>query len=195
MTGATLLIVEAAVVVAAAPLCGLAMAVRQFRGGGRVAMVCAAIVAVSLAWTLGSWGLTREAASAALTAHVTLVTAALALGAVGAWCGSTFRDPLDAVACSLALALAAAIGLFAAGPVVADLPTSVVNALLTANPIVATASAANIDLLRTELLYQLSPVAHRRFDYPAWYAAPAWYTAVMLACGAGIARTLRKAWL
>jgi hypothetical protein len=126
-----------------------------------------------------------------MATHLTLGAAGLALAVFGAWCGSTFRDPLDAAACSVAVVLIATCGLFALGTLSADLPTSVVNAALLANPIVAVASAANIDLLRFEFLYQISPIAHGRFDYPAWYLAAACFSLVSLMAAAGVARARR----
>ena len=65
------------------------------------------------------------------------------------------------------------------------------NAALLANPIVAVASAANIDLLRFEFLYQVSPIVHRTFDYPTWYLAVACFSAAALLATAGAAHARR----
>ena len=127
----------------------------------------------------------------ALEAHLTLGAATLALGALGVWCGSAFRDPLDAAASSLAAALVATCGLLCLGSFSADLPTPIVNAALLANPIVAVASAANIDLLRFEFLYQTSPIVHRTFDYPTWYLAVACFSVAALIATAGAAHARR----
>ena len=59
-----------------------------------------------------------------------------------------------------------------------------INAALAASPLVATASAASFDLLRTDVLYRLSPIAHVRFDYPDW---PASVTLYLLLAAAGFA--------
>lgn len=190
---ASLFIVEAAVVVLTAPLAGVALGSRLADRGvwaalGPPTIALAALLSLSGLATIAARGVTNETLRTALVSHTTLGAAALALGAFGALCRSAFRDPLDAAACGAGLAIVAAAGLFAAGPAVADLPTPLVNAALAANPIVATASAANIDLLRTDLLYRLSPLAHRRFDYPVWYAASAGYLAVAIICVACVAR-------
>ena len=72
-----------------------------------------------------------------LVPTATLAVIGLALAALGGWFGAAWRDPLDAAAFSSSTALVAALGLFAAGPLAADLPTGIVNAALAANPIVA----------------------------------------------------------
>jgi hypothetical protein len=189
---AILPILEAAVLVVAAPLCGVALATRRFRGGMAAAALFALLLAASAAWTLTSWGRSPDALRAVLLSHATLAVTGLALAALGGWFGSTFRDPLDAAALSAGAALVAALGLFAAGPLVADLPTGIVNAALSASPIVATASAADVDLLRTDLLYRVSPLAHRRFEYPRWYSPLVWYGMLLLVSIAGIVGSLRR---
>jgi hypothetical protein len=70
----------------------------------------------------------------------------------------------------------AVTAVFAAGPVLDGLPRRVLDAALVANPVVATAAGANLDLFRMNLFYQLSPLAHRQVDYPAVAVALAAYT-------------------
>jgi hypothetical protein len=188
---ALLPIVEASVLVVAAPLCGVALAVRRFRGAIPAAVLFGLALLVSAIWTMLASGPSSESIPTTLVSHATLAVAGLALAALGGWFGAACRDPLDAAAWSGAAALA----VFAAGPLAGDLPTSVVNAALLASPIVSTASAANVDLLRTDLLYRISPLAHGRFEYPLWYSALAVYGAVLLISVAGTARSLRKGWL
>jgi hypothetical protein len=189
---ATLPILESAVLVVAAPLCGVALATRRFRGAWPAAVLFAVTLAISAVLTIASRAWVAEAVRTALISHATLAVTGFALAALGAWLGSALRDPLDAAALSTGAAIAAALGLFALGPLGADLPTTIVNAALAASPIVANASAANVDLLRTDLLYRISPLAHGRFDYPTWYAALALYGAVLLISLAGTARSLRR---
>jgi hypothetical protein len=189
---ATLPILEAAVLVVAAPLCGVAFVSRRFRGARSAAALFAALLVASSASTLASWGWSSGVMRVVLLSHAILAVTGLALAALGAWVGSTFSDPLDAAAFSTGIALVAALGLFAAGPLVADLPTVIVNAALSANPLVTTAAAANVDLLRTDLLYRTSPLAHRRFEYPAWYSAFIWYGPLLVISVAGTARAWRR---
>jgi hypothetical protein len=66
---------------------------------------------------------------------------------------------------------------------------------LSLSPIVSVASAVNVDLLRTDLLYRISPLAHLRFEYPVWYSPLLLYGVVLLVSVAGTARSLRKGWL
>ena len=112
---------------------------------------------------------------------VTAATAILALCGVGLLCRRVFRDPLDCVAAVLVVAAVAAFGVFALGDLATVLPTSALNALLVGNPIVAVASAAHVDIFHRPLLYELSPIAHRDFRYPAWPLAAALYGGVAVA--------------
>jgi hypothetical protein len=191
VTTATLPIFEAAVLVVAAPLCGVALAVRRLRGVVPAAALFAAALTASALWTIAALGWSA-AGGRALVSHATVGTIGCALAALGAWFGSVWRDPLDAAAYSVGIALLATFGIFAAGPLAADLPTPVLNAALIASPIVSAASAADVDLLRTDLLYRISPLAHGRFDYPAWFAPLLMYGTLLLVSLAGTARALRK---
>ena len=195
MTTATLPILEAAVLVMAAPLCGVFLATRRFRGALPAAALFGVALMASAGWTVGTSGWSPAIVRTAFVSHATLAVVGLALAAFGGWLGAVFVDPLDAAAVGVGAALVAALGLVAAGPLGADLPTRVVNAALVASPIVSAASAADVDLLRTDLLYRVSPLAHGRFDYPPWYSAVAVYGTLLLISLAGTARALRKGWL
>lgn len=185
-------ILEAAILVVAAPLCGVALALRRFRDGRRAASWFVALLVASAAGTLAVGGWSPDAVRGVLLSHATLGVTGLALAALGAWLGSTFHDPLDAAAFSTGAALVAALGLFALGPLGSDLSTGIVNAALSASPIVSVAWATNVDLLRIELLYRISPLAHRQFEYPVWYSPLLWYGTLLLVSVAGTARSLRK---
>ena len=176
----------------AAPIAGVSLAARSRLAPGaggsswRVAALLLGAVllftAVSAAVTFG-WAAGRhDALVFVVRSHVTLSAVALALAAWGALCGTVFRDPLDAAAVSLGLAILAAVGLLLGGASVADLPRPVVGVALAASPIVAVAAAAHIDIVRMDLLYQISPLAHMQMEYPAWHSASGGYLAVALTC-------------
>ncbi len=112
----------------------------------------------------------------------TLGASFFGLVAMGTLCGSVFDDPLDGVACALALSLSAAFGVFAVGPLVTNVPPPLLTAVLAMTPVAATASAAGIDLFRSGPLYQLSPLAHTQFDYPAWTTASLMSAGLAFAC-------------
>ena len=114
--------------------------------------------------------------------HATLWAATMALAAMGALCATCVADPLDAAAGAVTLALAVSAGVLVAGPAIVDAPLGAIDAALLASPLVATASAANLDLLRGDVLYHLSPLAHGRFDYPAWWTASVCYAGFALLC-------------
>ena len=136
----------------------------------------------SIAWRFGQ----ANALSLVLQSHVTVLSVTVALAAWGALCAAWLHDPLDAAAVSVIVALGAAGGLLVGGAAVADLPPAVLAVGLTANPLVAVASAAHIDIMRMDLLYQISPLAHMQFEYPTWERACAWYLAVAFACCLGV---------
>ena len=194
MNASLLVLAEAALLAVWAPLLGLFTAMRVWPG--QTAGRSPAVELVSGAWRLGRPLLVRISlitglsAAAVVTLRATMVpgvwlqshailwSAALALAAFGALCGRMSREPLDAAACAVGLALLTAFALFAAGPVLDSIPAGLLHAALAANPIVATAAAASIDIFRMDLLYQLSPLAHRQVDYPSFTAAFGAYVSV-----------------
>jgi hypothetical protein len=174
----------------AAPLAGAAIG-RRARDAGRSAagvltlgVVAATALSAAVRWSLWDRSL---GAGPILTSHLTLGAASLALTMIGALAAVCFDDVLDAAALSLSFALVAAGGLIAMGPAAGRLPTPIVNAALMASPVFAVASAANIDILRGPTLYQLSPIAHARFDYAQWYTSSALFAAVAGLAAAGSA--------
>ena len=183
-----------------APVFGVVIAGRRTHGdrGGvlRPAMQIAAVAllfsAVSAVLTLG-WRLGQEdALSFVARSHVTLAACATALTAWGALCGAWFRNPLDAAGVSLLTTLSASVGLLVSGTIAGDLPRSFVAAGLTASPLVAVASAGQIDLLHSDLLYQISPLAHMQIDYPTWTLATACYLAAAGVCILTLTATNRR---
>lgn len=130
---------------------------------------------VSAALTFARLGLSLETATFVATSHAVLASVALALGALGAACRGFFRDQLDAAASSLVIATVAGGGIFVAGAPVGEIPATLRNAALLASPLMTMASAAHVDLVRTDILYQISPLAHVQVDYPSWAALCGWY--------------------
>jgi hypothetical protein len=194
---ALLYIAGAAVI--AAPLAGVAVGSRK-RGAWLasaelsplaavwpLSIAVVGFVATSALLTLFGFGIVGEDGwRFVATSHATLAAVSFALCAFGALCGGTFRDPLDAVACSLLIVFFATAGLLVAGAAVADAPRQLIDVALTASPLVAIASAAHIDIVRMGVPYQISPLAHLQIDYPTWYAASAWYLAVAGLCFVGL---------
>ena len=170
----------------------LVVARRQLLSAAAPLMLAlAAGVSVSAMAAALGWRLLPDSTALVAMSHATLASAALALAGLGAVAAGALRDPLDAAAASVTAALVLSGGLLVAGPTAGDLPTPLVNVALIASPLVGTTSAAHLDLLRSDVFYDLSPVAHRRFDYPDWRAASALYLAVALCCGAWTVRHLR----
>lgn len=166
-------------VVAAAPLAGVALAGGSTRRGLEVARRLVTgtgiFCAVSAALTLMRLGTGGDALHLAATSHGVLASVTLALGAVGALAAQLFRDPLDAGAVALAVALTAGFGILVAGAPVGALPQGALNAAILASPVMTIAAAAHVDLVRTDIWYQVSPLAHVQVEYPAWTTACAAY--------------------
>ena len=191
------MLIQVALIVICAPLAGLTAAIRVRASGAEWFDRSPGPAMIAAAWHLArplmTWITCMTAASAAIAvvavpevdastmaqSHAIVWAAALFLTMVGATCASMFSEPLDAAACAMAIALSVALALFAAGPVLDAIPRWLLDGALILNPLVAVASAASFDLFRTELLYQLSPLAHRHVDYPA--PATAFVTYILFA--------------
>jgi hypothetical protein len=113
-----------------------------------------------------------------------LASATVALAALGAALATMFRNPLDAGALALGVALTAAFGVLVAGAPVGSLSTAWLETALLASPVMTVATAAQVDLVRTEIWYQVSPLAHVRLEYPALSTVCGAY---LLAGGVGFA--------
>ena len=178
---ANALVFESIAIVAAAPLLGVAaMRRRREAGAARIALAC---VLTAAAFVLGavvsSLALHPPAdPTTLLPPYSTLLLAALALSSLGAAAAALLDNPLDAAASGVLLSLALGAGLFVAGPLLEWAPASLVDAALLASPVVAAASAADMDLFRGEPLYRFSPIAHSQFEYPSWAMACAVYAAI-----------------
>ena len=67
------------------------------------------------------------------------------------------------------------------------MPKGIVDVALLGSPLVAMASAAHIDLVRMDTLYQISTLAHLGVDYPAWSVTAVCYLAAAVIGLAGLA--------
>ena len=200
MSWVTALTIETAVVLVAAPLVGVLEMSRvrarsahilveparhQLEHGWKVPIrLLVGITAAAAFSALGSWLIRVPVASpgSIIRAHVTLALVAYASAASGALAASLDFETLDAAAMTTGGWIVAAVGLLALGPSLIDLPTRLLNALLLANPLVVVMAAGDIDMFRWPALYRISPVAHMRFDYPAWPVAALTYTVIALTC-------------
>lgn len=152
----------------------------------RLAGVVLGFVGASAMLSLAGWGLGPEAVRAVARSHITLAAGGLALGTLGAWCGVLFRDPLDAAAAGASAAVLAGTGILLAGPYAGDAPRRLIDGALLASPLVTTAAAADIDILRTDVLYRVSPLAHVNTTYPEWYVATGVYIVFTAVCLSGM---------
>ena len=178
------LLATAAIATLAAPLAGVALARRTASTAAFGRQLGALVLTfVAMSAVLGFLGSAVPGGiGPLLKAHAALGAGCLALGALGGFCALVFRDTLDAAAASLSVAVLLGAGVLLGGPAIGDLPRPLIDGALLASPLVTTASAAGIDILRTDVLYRVSPLAHIGSEYSEWYAASAVYLAFTAAC-------------
>lgn len=183
------LLVNALILVLGAPVMGVAAArgaASTARIAGRLGASLLLFTAVSAMLSLAGWGLAPGSLRAVATSHVTMWAGAMAFASLGTLCGRWFRHPLDGAGASLGITILLAIGILIAGPYASDLPRYLIDGALLASPLITTAAAADIDLLRTDVLYQVSPLAHVGTTYPAWYVATGVYFMFTAVCLTGV---------
>ncbi len=195
---------NAACLLLVAPVAGIVVVrasarVGEGRGAFRAALAAAWPLAITVLLLTGTSAMLALLATGGeggtatfiATSHTTQAAVGLALALIGALCGRVFRDPLDAAACSLGLVIVATGGLLLGGAPVADAPGPLIDVAAVANPLLAMASAAHVDLVRMDLLYRISPLAHMRFQEPAWEIGAASYAVAALVLLAGLVVTYR----
>lgn len=117
-----------------------------------------------------------------LATTATLTCGLIAVGSGARLVRQLCRETIDAALLILMIALCLTLGPFLLGPALDFLSADAARWLLFANPWVMTASAAGIDPLHLDWIYQLSPLAHRGVALPHWSAACAAYAAFGLVC-------------
>lgn len=192
----------AAMLVIAAPIAGVSC-VSQLKQRGTPGRRATAALATVVAWValvvavsalLSGLALGPEAIGFVATSHAAIGCVTLALAAIGALLAATLEEPLDAAACGVVTAVVAGGGLLVAGSWIGNSPPALLTLAIDGSPFVAMASAAHIDVVRLDLFYRISPLAHLGVEYPAWYATCAWYTLIAAACltGAGLQSAKRN---
>lgn len=134
-----------------------------------------------------SWRRIPGGVAAAASAQTALLIAVVALAQWGRVFRMAVGDDMSAGLAGLLVSLIVTIGPFTIGPWMRDLPVGAVEWLLLANPLVTVSTAAGIDFLHLDLIYRLSPLAHRGVALPAWTTACIGYAVFGLA-GYGVSR-------
>jgi hypothetical protein len=183
IAAADALLFEAMLLAVAAPVAGVGLA-----SVAGVARAAGAFTLLSLAAALAAALVTGAPLPLVIRGHATLAAVAFALGALGVLCATRLRDPLDAAGLAIVTSVVLSAAMLVAGPATAAWPQALVDAGLLASPPIAISSSAGLDLLRSAVLYELSPIAHRRFTYPAWQTASLTYTAAALVFAIGTIR-------
>jgi hypothetical protein len=175
MVAADAFVLETAAVILLAPIAGAA-ATRRGLGLG-----LASFLFISFALATAASLVSGVSLALSIRGHLALAVVALALAAIGAAFAAFARNTLDAAAAALLVAVLSVVVLLAGGPRTADLTERTISTALLANPLIAVTAAAELDLLRSQVLYTLAPISHRRFTYPAWHVTAASYGTVALA--------------
>jgi hypothetical protein len=149
----------------------------------RIKQVAAATVVIvgSMAFLAFSWRQIPGGTLLALWGHVAFLVSAATLAQLGRLLRAAFGDQMQAALLGLLAATTLIVLPFALGALVNPLSLRASTWLLAANPLVTIASAAGIDLLHLDLIYRLSPLAHRGVDLPSWTTASSVFAVLGLA--------------
>lgn len=178
LTAASMLDACAALVLVPA----LALGARRREG---IAVVAAALMATSAGALILDARSTRIDPIDVAGSRAVLAAIAAAAAGLARLARRLTRDVHDAAAAVYLVLLAASGGVVFAAPLLARITgAGLIAGLLLANPLVGMASATGFDLMRTDLLYQITPIGQRFFDYPSWQAAATVYTGVAALCTA-----------
>ena len=135
-------------------------------------LVGSSLVGLSMAGAL--WG--GMAFTSVLASQWVLCGFVLAIASGAVLVTRWSANVVDAAGVVYGLVAACVAGLILIGPVASAVGSNgLVQSALVVNPFVGVASALEFDLLRSEWLYRISPVARRGFQYPSPYAATAVY--------------------
>ena len=196
------LLYSTGLLIAAAPVAGVAVGQRELLWAGAAgAASTARRIVSSLAIGALAFAATAFASTAAISfaageafstpllgAHLMQGAAALAIALGGAVLACWFRNPLDAAGWSVALTCLGSFGLLGGGTLVERLPRTLVDWALGASPLMAVATAGHIDVLRTDLVYQISSLAHVQTQLPSWPVVLAAYLSIAAACAVVLVR-------
>lgn len=128
-----------------------------------VAPCVAALCARALIGGVPTWDIVR-------TSLVVMAVAVCAL-LLGLYCSIICGDVFSAAGVALLIVVLVCTEPIWIGPAIASTSNAsfLIQSSLLINPVVGLASALDFDILRTEPLYQICPIAQRRSHYPAWY--------------------------
>ncbi len=188
------LLYSTGLLIAAAPVAGVAVWQRErpvvgMPGGSTAGPILACLAIGALAFAAAGsassvalgLGAGEGFSTPLLSAHMAQGAAALTLAIGGALLTGWLRHPLDAAAWGVTLTCVGSFGILGAGTLVERLPRALVEWTLGASPLMVVATAGQIDVLRTDAVYQISPLAHVQMQLPAWPLVVAAYLTIAAA--------------
>lgn len=162
-----------------APIVGVSRFPFRIAGAILSLFTLVSIVVLGVAW--------REtgAVSAAIKGPLALAVGIVLFWLLGRVAQRFVRDRLAAGLVAAAVGVLLTLGVFVAAPLTANWPVGVGQSALLLNPLVTTATAAEIDVLHVEAIYRTSPLAHRGAAPPSWAAGCFVYVILGLAAVGG----------
>lgn len=142
---------------------------------GQLAWPCLLMLATVVASTLPMLlfaGMSEQVSVATVLATRSLLLVFALGGITLGLCSSLLcRDVYSAAAVAYLIIVAVGGSIVLTGPLIARLANAVlmIHLVVWINPFVGMAAALNVDILRIEWLYVLSPLGQRPVVYPAWY--------------------------
>jgi hypothetical protein len=179
VAASNMFLVVAVTTLVASPMIGLAGGWR--RVPLRFLAALGAVLIGSLVLLAVSWRAIAGGIAAAVSGHLALIIALVAIAELGRLARAIFEDRLAAGLAALTASVIVVAGIFALAPLTENVSPAGSHWLLVANPLVTVTSAAGIDLLHLDTIYRTSPLAHRGVVLPAWTTACAVYAVVGLA--------------
>lgn len=144
-----------------------------------------------LCWVFLSTGFTCFVTDIPPTKALQMLTVlglySLSAGAVGMWGAQVFRDALFGAECAYLLWCALSGSMFLLAPVdrYMDNIQTMIPPVLHLNPLIVVCYIFETDLLRTPLLYELTPIPSYIFAYPPWYLVGFWQLLIGGCCFLG----------
>ena len=196
------LLYSTGLLIAAAPVAGVAIASRELLGA-RVAGAAATAGRIVASLAVGALAFAAAAAASTLTiamvageafstpllgAHLLQGIVALAIALGGAALACWLRNPLDAAGWTVTLTWVGSFGILGAGTLVERLPRGLVEWTLGASPLMVVATAGQIDVLRTDIVYQISPLSHVQVTLPPSPVVVTVYVLFAAACALVLVR-------
>lgn len=151
----------------------------------QIPILCWVFLSTGIAFFVTDMPLTK-----ALQMLAVLGLYSLSAAAVGMWGALVFRDALFGTECAYLLSCVLIGSMFLLGSLdrYMDNIQPIIPPVLHLNPLIVVCYIFETDLLRTPLLYELTPIPSYIFAYPPWYLGGFWQLLIGGCCFLGVWR-------